>query len=89
MKYLKTLISLIEFHCKIYVILWKHDNIYVKNEFLAKQEIAPLSELLNLDSIASINWGEKSKVLDRMRVMASLCRKADRGSMIRGMLKRK
>jgi len=88
-RYFKNLISLIEFHCKIYVILWKHHNIYAEKEFLAKQEIAPLMELLDLTSIASIDWGEKTKVLDRTRVMASLCRKADRGSMIRGMLKRK
>jgi len=74
-KYINTLLSLIQLRCKLYV--WT-----TKPKRIPLHEIPVLYEALDIESIASIKWGEKSKVQASTKVLSDIIKNVDSGSLV-------
>jgi hypothetical protein len=74
-KHINTLLSLIQFKCKIYVWTTKVPRI-------PYHEIPTLYKALDIESIASIKWGEKTKVVSSTKVLSDIIKNTDSGSLV-------
>lgn len=74
-KYFNTFLSLIQLRCKLYV--WT-----TKPKRIPLQEIPILYEALDIQSIASIKWGEKVKVQSSTKVLSDIIKNVDSGSLV-------
>jgi len=74
-KFTRNLLSLIQLRCKIYVWTTKVPRIPLV-------EIPDLYEHLDIESISSIKWGEKRKVVSSTKVLSDIIKNADSGSLV-------
>jgi hypothetical protein len=74
-KYFNTLLSLIQLRCKLYV--WT-----TKPKRIPLHEIPVLYDALDIQSIASIKWGEKVKVQSSTKVLSDIIKNVDSGSLV-------
>lgn len=79
-KYIKAYLDLIQFDCKLYVMRTKEVRI-------EKQELYPLTKMLDMMSIVSINWGDQNKIRDSSRTLSRIVKEVDRGSLVRTLLR--
>lgn len=74
-KHINTWLSLIQLKCKIYV--WTSQP-----KRIPLHEIPILYEALDIESVASIKWGQKVKVQRSTKVLADIIRNVDSGSLV-------
>lgn len=54
---------------------------------IEKQELYPLTKMLDTLSIVSINWGDQNKIRDSSRTLSRIVKEVDRGSLVRTLLR--
>jgi len=74
-KHINTYLSLVQLKCRIYV--WTS-----KPTRLPLHEIPVLYDALDIESVASIKWGEKVKVQRSTKVLSDIIKNADSGSLV-------